>query len=162
MVRRIVAIIIGVCLVLSLVGCTRDGQQVRRASANSAVVSAPVGADGSGSLEGLILGAGEREATESPLKVEFFVDIEWVGAKDDPLQSSFVVTDETVVVLDGTELTAAGARSAIAKVDEANRGVTASTLAKVDYVLSSGGSGDSAREESAVSRIATRIELASQ
>ena len=162
MVRRIVAIIIGVCLVLSLVGCTQDVQRARRASAKAAVVSAPVGADGSGSLEGLILGAGEREVTESPLKVEYSVDVEWVGAKDDALQSRFVVTDETVVLVDGTELTAAGARSAIAKVDEADRGVTASTLAKVDYVLSSGGSGDSALEESAVSRIATRIELASQ
>jgi len=153
--------VIGVCLVLALVGCTQ-GERVRRASANAAVVSAPVEADGSGSLEGLILGAGEREVTESPLKVEYSVDVEWVGAKDDALQSRFVVMDETVVLVDGTELTAAGVRSAIAKVDEANRGVTASTLAKVDYVLSSGGSGDSALEESAVSRIATRIELASQ
>lgn len=161
MIRRVAAIVIGVCLVLSLVGCTQ-GERVRRASANAAVVSAPVDADGSGSLEGLILGAGEREVTESPLKMEYSVDIEWEGAKGDAVQSSFVVTDETVVLVDGTELTAAGARSAIAKVDEANQGVTASTLAKVDYVLSSGGSGDSALEESAVSRIATRIELASQ
>ena len=108
-----------------------------------------------------MLGAGEREVTESPLKVAYFVDVEWVGAKDDALQSSFVVTDETVVLVDGTEVTAAGATSAIAKFDEANLG-TAATLAKVDYVLSRGGSGDSALEESAVSRIATRIELASQ
>ena len=162
MIRRVAAIVVGVCLALSLVGCTQDVQRARRASANAAVVSAPVGADGSGSLEGLVLGAGEREVAESPLKMEYFVDIEWVGAKGDPLQSSFVVTDETVLVLDGVELTAAGARSAIAKVDEANQGVTASTLAKVDYVLGSGGSGDSALDESAVSRTATRIELASQ
>ena len=162
MVRRIVASIVGVCLALSLVGCAQDGQGARRASADAAVVSAPVAADGRGSLEGLALGAGEREVTESPLKMEYFVDIEWVGAKGDPLQSSFMVTDETVLVLDGVELTAAGARSAIAKVDEANQGVTASTLVKVDYVLSSGWSGDSALEESAVSRTATRIELASQ
>ena len=161
MVRRVVAIVVGVCLALSLVGCTQ-GERVRRASANAAVVSAPVEADGSGSLEGLILGAGEREVTESPLKVEHFVDIEWVGKKGEALQSSFVVTDETVVLVDGAELTAAGARSAIVKVDEANRGTAATTLAKVDYVLSSGGAGDPALEESAVSRIVTRIELASQ
>lgn len=161
MVRRAIAIAVGVCLVLSLVGCTQ-GERVRRASANATVVSAPVDADGSGSLEGLVLGAGEREITESPLEVEYFVDVEWVGENGDGVQSSFVVTGATVVIVDGAELTAAGARSAIARVDEANRGVTASTLAKVDYVLSSDGTGDSALEESAVSRIATRIELASQ
>lgn len=161
MVRRVIAIVVGVCLVLSLVGCTQ-GERVRRASANAAVVSAPVDADGSGSLEGLILGAGEREATESPLNVEYFVDVEWVGENGDAVQSSFVVTGATVVIVDGAELTAAGARSAIADVDEANRGATASTRAKVDYVLSSDGTGESVPQESAVSRIATRIELASQ